>query len=85
MATSSMTSVPKPLKLLREYYARLEEVYEKMATGPSQAVLADILSMQAMAEEDKERKILKYRMKGSQEEISSFGHPYIRYVGSCIA
>ena len=78
MATSSMTSVPKPLKLLRDYYASLEEVYEKMATCPSQAVLADILSMQAMAMEDKERKILKYRMKGSQEKINSFGHPYIR-------
>lgn len=78
MATSSMTSVPKPLKLLREHYTSLEEVYEKMSTCPSKAVLADILSMQAMAMEDKERKILKYRMKGSQEKISSFGHPYIR-------
>lgn len=78
MATSSMTSVPKPLKLLREFYPRLEEVYEQMSTFPSKAVLADILSMQAMAMEDKERKILRYRMKGSQEKISSFGHPYIR-------
>lgn len=78
MATSSMTSVPKPLKLLRESFACLEEIYEKMATGDSKTVLADILSVQAMALEDKERKILRYRLKGSQERISSFGHPYIR-------
>lgn len=78
MATSSMTSVPKPLKLLRTFYTGLEEVYEKMATSPALSVLADILSVQAMAMEDKERKILCYRMKGSQEKISSFGHPYVR-------
>lgn len=78
MATSSMTSVPKPLKLLREYFSRLEEVYEGMEASPSKLVLADILSVQAMALEDKERKILHYRMTGSQEKISSFGHPYIR-------
>lgn len=30
VATSSMTSVPKPLKLLREHFASLEEFYEKM-------------------------------------------------------
>lgn len=78
MATSSMTSVPKPLKLLREHFTRLEEMYEKMATCPSKPVLADILSVQAMALEDKERHILRYRLKGSQEKISSFGHPYVR-------
>ena len=78
MATSSMTSVPKPLKILRESFTRLEEIYEEMATSPSKVILADILSVQAMALEDKERKILRYRLKGSQEKISSFGHPYIR-------
>ena len=78
MATSSMTSVPKPLKLLREFYTRLEEAYEAMPTSPGKTVLADILSVQAMAMEDKEQKILRYRLKGSQEKISSFGHPYIR-------
>ena len=78
MATSSMTSVPKPLKILRDHFSRLEEVYEAMVTSPSKLVLADILSVQAMALEDKERKILQYRLKGSQENISSFGHPYIR-------
>ena len=78
MATSSMTSVPKPLKLLREHSARLEDVYQGLAPSPAQLVLADILSVQAMAVEDKERKILQYRLLGSQEKISSFGHPYVR-------
>lgn len=78
MATSSMTSVPKPLKLMREFYPRLEETYETVLTGPCKTVLADILSVQAMAMDDKEGKILRYRMKGSEERVSSFGHPYVR-------
>ena len=30
VATSSMTSVPKPLKILREHFAKLRETYDKM-------------------------------------------------------
>ena len=83
MATSSMTSVPKPLKLLREHFSRLEDVYKALSPSPSQLVLADILSVQGMAMDDKERKILQYRLLGSQEKISSFGHPYVRSVCVC--
>lgn len=41
-------------------------------------VLADVLSVLVMAVEDKERLCLNYRLAGSQERVSSFGHPYIR-------
>ena len=84
MATSSMTSVPKPLKFLREHFDELELCYSNLATSsPSKKLLADILSVLAMAVDDKtERKCLNYRLQGSQEKVSSFGHPYIRYV-SC--
>ena len=34
-ATTSMTSVPKPLKFLRPHYATLKETYEAMADGPN--------------------------------------------------
>ena len=30
VATSSMTSVPKPLKILREYYEQLKDAYGTM-------------------------------------------------------
>ena len=80
MATSSMTSVPKPLKFLREHFDDLEACYGGLATSsPSRKLLADVLSVLAMAMEDKtERKCLNYRLQGSQEKVSSFGHPYIR-------
>ena len=44
------------------------------------SILSDILSVLAMAVEDKEGHCLKYRLSGSNERISSFGHPYIRWV-----
>ena len=83
MATSSMTSVPKPLKFLREHFDELESCYGNLATSsPSKKLLADVLSVLAMAVDDKtERKCLNYRLQGSQEKVSSFGHPYIRCVG----
>ena len=35
--------------------------------------------MIAMAVDDKEGHCLNYRLTGSREKISSFGHPYIRW------
>ncbi|CAB1450698.1 unnamed protein product [Pleuronectes platessa] len=32
-STTSMTSVPKPLKFLRPHYGKLKEIYERMASG----------------------------------------------------
>lgn len=32
-STTSMTSVPKPLKFLRPHYGKLKEIYEGMAPG----------------------------------------------------
>ena len=81
MATSSMTSVPKPLKFLREHFDELDTCYKNLGTSPSKKLLADVLSVLAMAVDDKaERKCLNYRLQGSLEKISSFGHPYIRCV-----
>lgn len=32
-STTSMTSVPKPLKFLRPYYGKLKEIYQGMEDG----------------------------------------------------
>ena len=57
-ATTSMTSVPKPLKFLRPHYAALESVYKGMVSSSkdkggalqeeNRKALADILSILAM-------------------------------------
>lgn len=38
-STTSMTSVPKPLKFLRPHYGKLKEIYETMAPGENKVRL----------------------------------------------
>lgn len=38
-STTSMTSVPKPLKFLRPHYAKLKEIYQNMAAGENKVLL----------------------------------------------
>ncbi|KAH9615824.1 hypothetical protein KSS87_003601 [Heliosperma pusillum] len=78
-STSSMTSVPKPLKFLRSHYGTLKAYYEIMQDEELKKLLADILSVLAltMAAED-ERESLKYRLLGSEGDIGSWGHEYVR-------
>lgn len=78
-ATSSMTSVPKPLKFLRPHYATLQAHYEKMADSDMKKLLADILSVLALTmSPEGERESLKYRLLGSDGDIGSWGHEYVR-------
>ncbi|KAJ8556144.1 hypothetical protein K7X08_022902 [Anisodus acutangulus] len=78
-ATSSMTSVPKPLKFLRPHYGTLKGFYEKMPDSDLKILLADILSVLALTmSAEGERESLKYRLLGSQGDIGSWGHEYVR-------
>jgi 26S proteasome non-ATPase regulatory subunit 2 len=47
-ATTSMTSVPKPLKFLREHYDSLKQIYETMPNKDTRRFTADIISILAM-------------------------------------
>jgi 26S proteasome regulatory subunit N1 len=80
-STSSMTSVPKPLKFLRPHYATLKANYEVAKADASKTLLADVLSLLAMtmAEEGK-RESLDYKLLGSREDLGSWGHEYVRHL-----
>lgn len=78
-STTSMTSVPKPLKFLRPHYAELKQVFDKMAEGRHRVELADILSVLAMTMAlPEERESLKYKLQGDRTDLGSWGHEYIR-------
>ncbi|KAI6063071.1 26S proteasome non-ATPase regulatory subunit 2 [Aix galericulata] len=83
-STTSMTSVPKPLKFLRPHYGKLKEIYESMAPGENKRFAADIISVLAMTMSG-ERECLKYRLVGSQEELASWGHEYVRHLAGEVA
>ncbi|KAI5338711.1 hypothetical protein PRUPE_3G134800 [Prunus persica] len=78
-STSSMTSVPKPLKYLRPHYGTLKAFYDTMADSDLKKYLADILSVLALTmSAEGERESLKYRLLGSEGDIGSWGHEYVR-------
>lgn len=83
-STTSMTSVPKPLKFLKPHYKTLQEVYEKIEEEKTKRFCADIVSILAMTISE-ERECLKYRLLGSREEIGSWGHEYVRHLAGEIA
>nr|CAD1827733.1 unnamed protein product [Ananas comosus var. bracteatus] len=85
-ATSSMTSVPKPLKFLRPHYGTLKEYFERMPESDLKKYLADILSVLALTmSAEGERESLKYRLLGSEGDIGSWGHEYVRNLAGEIA
>mmetsp|Transcript_28416 Transcript_28416/g.45503 ORF Transcript_28416/g.45503 Transcript_28416/m.45503 type:complete len:952 (+) Transcript_28416:188-3043(+) len=84
-ATSSMTSVPKPLKFLRPHLKTLKETYAKLVEGDNRKLLADIISLLAMTDAPVENVMpesLKYRLVGSDEDIGTWGHEYVRNLAS---
>lgn len=85
-STSSMTSVPKPLKFLRDYYSDLVEIHKQWTNESNKRFLADILSILAMTipTNGEKSESLKYRLIGSAEPIDSWGHEYVRHIASDI-
>lgn len=87
-ATTSMTSVPKPLKFLRKHFSTLKGLYEKMPTDETKRFTADIVSILAMTmppESTSPGESLKYRLLGSREDIGSWGHEYVRHLAGEVA
>ncbi|KAM3581505.1 proteasome regulatory particle base subunit [Umbelopsis sp. WA50703] len=82
-STSSMTSVPKPLKFLRPHYHELEEVHASWSESDNKHFLADILSVLAMTYSDEgKNESLKYRLIGTNEEAGLWGHEYVRHLST---
>eukprot|EP00184_Porphyridium_aerugineum_P008737 CAMPEP_0184692792 /NCGR_PEP_ID=MMETSP0313-20130426/1111_1 /TAXON_ID=2792 /ORGANISM="Porphyridium aerugineum, Strain SAG 1380-2" /LENGTH=1019 /DNA_ID=CAMNT_0027150643 /DNA_START=152 /DNA_END=3211 /DNA_ORIENTATION=- len=79
-ATSSMTSVPKPLKFLREHYVPLKNAYQATTVHENKVLLADILSVLAMTmAESGSRESLHFKLEGSTDAPpDSWGHEYVR-------
>jgi len=84
-STSSMTSVPKPLKFLRPHYDALKSTLEKLE-GENKRALSDILSVLAMTmSAPGVRESLKYRLEGSEQNFTEWGHEYVKYLSGEIA
>lgn len=76
-STTSMTSVPKPLKYLMPYYAKIKEAHAKMEDSAAKKKCADIISVLAMGPTGGEaareqRECLRYCLLGNCIKKSYF-------------
>jgi len=83
-STTSMTSVPKPLKFLRQHYDTIKGVHEKIKDAETKRFCSDIISVMGMTMSEG-RDSLHYRLTGSKEEIGSWGHEYVRHLAGQVA
>ncbi|XP_060803455.1 26S proteasome non-ATPase regulatory subunit 2 [Amyelois transitella] len=89
-STTSMTSVPKPLKFLREHYPALKEVYGKITDAKTKKFCADVVSVLAMGvsgsqDAAEKRECLKYCLLGTMSNVGDWGHEYVRQLEGEIA
>ncbi|KAG5327003.1 PSMD2 ATPase, partial [Acromyrmex heyeri] len=78
-STTSMTSVPKPLKYLRNFYPNLRNRYERLKREEAKIRFAEILSVLALAGATPEsRDCLNFCIKGAVDNPGDWGHEYVR-------
>lgn len=76
-STTSMTSVPKPLKFMKPNYGAMKEIFEKIKQPDVKKECAVIISVLAMTMGNG-RECLKYRLLCDLDNIGEWGHEYVR-------
>jgi len=78
-ATSSMTSVPKPLKFLRPHYDGMKEFFQDMMDSSNKTAFSEVLSVlgMTMAGTDS-RESLKYKLTGAKGGLDTWGFEYVK-------
>lgn len=80
-STTSMTSVPMPLKFLRTHYGVLKESCERMKEGEGKQLCSSIVSVLAMSQSSDQigpRECLKYCLLSKSFDVGDWGHEYVR-------
>ena len=93
-ATSSMTSIPRPLKFIRMHFSEIKDFYEKFIPASEKdqnykLMLSDLISviLTVISEKDEEGNeltILSYVLSGTRKDITSWGIEYVRSLCSDI-
>jgi len=74
-----MTSVPLPLKFLRNYYSRLKERCDTIETNEkTKALLCSVVSVLAMGQVKDIKDILFYCLRAGEVDVGEWGHEYVR-------
>lgn len=86
-STTSMTSVPMPLKFLRTHYGPLKDACAAMTDPSAKKLCAAIVSVLAMGQElaAGTRECLKYCLAAGRTDVGDWGHEYVRQLEGEIA
>uniref|UniRef100_A0A1B6BXI5 26S proteasome non-ATPase regulatory subunit 2 n=1 Tax=Clastoptera arizonana TaxID=38151 RepID=A0A1B6BXI5_9HEMI len=86
-STTSMTSVPMPLKFLRPHYSALKTVHMFSNNINSKQLCASIISVLAMGQEVTAlpRECLTFCMMSGCKDVGDWGHEYVRHLEGEIA
>lgn len=78
-STTSMTSVPKPLKYLKKTYNDMKNAYENIQNDKVRHQFAEVLSVLSMAGAlPGSKECLRYCIQGEVTKPGEWGHEYIR-------
>ena len=77
-ATTSMTSIPKPLKFLKVHYASLKDLWANVKNTTHKQKLANFLSVLALTISQEEKEVLRFLLLGDREDAVNWGHEYVR-------
>ncbi|XP_068149198.1 26S proteasome non-ATPase regulatory subunit 2 [Drosophila tropicalis] len=84
-STTSMTSVPKPLKFMRPHYETMKTVYKHMPDEQTRQMCADIISVLSMTM-GSGKDCLAYRfLCDRKQKIGDWGHEYVRHLSGEIS
>ena len=93
-STSSMTSIPRPLKFIRMHFEEIKDFYDKFIPASDKdkeykLMLSDLISViltviNEKDEEGKELTMLSYVLSGTRKDITSWGIEYVRSLCSDI-
>lgn len=77
-STSSMTSVPKPMKHLVPDLEQLKNAYNTFSNEEYRKKMADLLSLLSIINIDTSFDILTYRLASPIKDIGEWGHEYVK-------
>lgn len=85
VSTTSMTSVPKPLKFMRPHYETMKTIHKNMPDEKTRFLCADIISVLAMTM-GSGKDCLAYRFVCDRnQKIGDWGHEYVRHLSGEIS
>jgi 26S proteasome regulatory subunit N1 len=77
-ATTSMTSIPKPLKFARLHYSTLKKLHDETIDEAFKMMLADLLAVLATVSATEGETSLSYVLKGSKRNLETWGLEFMR-------